>query len=102
MNSDQYAAEKAKWVEALSSESDEALMALIGAVSDRLIVPNWFDKDTVEEILDRTVSQEKYMEFHDFVQESNCANMISEEMEFLWDAMAKESGVDPYVDDEDR
>ncbi len=102
MDDVQYAADKAKWVEALGSVGDDELMALVGAVSDRLIVPNWFDRETLEKVLDRTVSQEKYMELHDFVYKSNCANMISEEMEYLWDMLTKEGGVDSYEDDEDR
>ena len=47
-------------------------MALVSAVSDRLVVPSWFDKETLERVLDRTISQEKYMELHDFVYKSNC------------------------------
>jgi hypothetical protein len=102
MDDVQHAADRAKWGEALRSVGDDELMALVGAVSDRLIVPNWFDRETLEKVLDRAVSQEEYMELHDFVYKSNCANRISEEIEYLWNAMAKEGGVDPYENDEDH
>lgn len=52
--------------------------------TEKDIVPNWFQKEDLEDLTNLEISDKEFLEFKEFVEDSNLADSISEDIRQLW------------------
>lgn len=84
MFSDNYYPARCKWKEAFAGLSDEELMAATAALSDTLIIPNWFDRATLAGVLHEPVDQAAYDSFRRKLKDYCIDDEVSDRMFEIW------------------
>jgi hypothetical protein len=57
---------------------EEELQKILEKISNEVLIPNWFLKSHIEEIIGKKISNKKFKEFIEFVKESSIPDEISE------------------------
>jgi hypothetical protein len=82
--SDKYCSLRCKWSETFAGLPDEELMAATAALSDTLIIPNWFDRATLAEILHEPVDQAAYDAFRHKLRAYCIDDEVSDRISEIW------------------
>ena len=58
--------------------------------TNEIIVPNWFDKEDLESVLDREMTQERYNDFKRWIENSSIDDQLSDWIRECWYHYCKE------------
>ena len=86
MYSDSYYQARRKWNETFAGLPDEELMAATAALSDTLIIPNWFDRAVLAEVLHEPVDQAAYDAFRQKLRDYRIDDEVSDRIFEIWHA----------------
>ena len=84
MFSDNYYSARRKWQDAFADLSDEELMAIAAALSDTLIIPNWFNRAVLAEMLHEPVEQAAYDSFRQKLKDVRIDDEVSDRIIEIW------------------
>ena len=84
MFSDNYYSARRKWKDAFADLSDEELMAIAAALSDTLIIPNWFNRAVLAEMLHEPVEQAAYDSFRRKLKDFRIDDEVSDRIIEIW------------------
>lgn len=84
MFSNNYYLARCKWKAAFAGLSDEELMAIAAAISDMLIIPNWFDRAVLAEMLHEPVEQAAYDSFRRKLKDFRIDDEVSDRIIEIW------------------
>jgi hypothetical protein len=84
MFSNDYDQARRKWSETFAGLPDEELMAAAAALSDMLIIPNWFDRATLAEMFDEPVDQAAYDAFRHKLMDYRFDDEVSDRIFEIW------------------
>lgn len=90
MNVDTYIATREKWEGTFSSVDEGELGVVVGALSDRIIIPTWFDRKLLEEVFGCSISREKYADFRNFLEDNYSNEQVFIDVQSLWRVMNKQ------------
>ena len=82
--SDNYYSARCKWKNAFASLPDEELMAIAAALSDTLIIPNWFNRAVLAEMLHEPVEQAAYDSFRRKLKDCRIDDEVSDRTIEIW------------------
>ena len=82
--SDNYYSLRRKWSDTFADLSDEELMAIAAALSDTLIIPNWFDRAVLAEMLHEPVEQAAYDSFRRKLKDFRIDDEVSDRIIEIW------------------
>jgi hypothetical protein len=82
--SDNYYPARCKWKNTFAGLSDEELMAIAAALSDTLIIPNWFDRAVLAEMLHEPVDQAAYESFRRKLRDFRIDDEVSDRIIEIW------------------
>lgn len=60
----------------------------VAKLSDKIVIPNWFDRATLEDLVDEKISQKNYEKFREWLKDTDLADEVSElvrEYFGMWD-----------------
>lgn len=82
--SDNYDSLRQKWSDTFANLSDEELMAITAALSDTLIIPNWFDRAVLAKMLHEPVDQAAYDAFRQKLRDYRIDDEVSDRIIEIW------------------
>jgi len=59
--------------------------------TDKIIVPNWFDKATLEDVVGESITDEMYEDFRSYIQYADIGENVSDEIRQNWMVWKKEN-----------
>jgi hypothetical protein len=93
-----------KTYKAVKEMSEEEMGAMISVLSNYIIIPNWFRKECVEDILDKKVSEDEYMYLLNRCDKSELCNCVSDLTRVslkMFDKMYDKEEVNEEVDEKE-
>lgn len=84
MFSDNYDLSRQKWSDTFTGLPDEELMAAAAALSDTLVIPNWFDRATLSEMLQEPIDQAAYDAFRQKLRDYRFDGEVSDRIFEIW------------------
>ena len=84
MFSNDYYQARCKWKAAFAGLADEELMAAAAALSDTLIIPNWFDRAILAEMLHESIDQDAYDSFRHKLRDFRIDDEVSDRIVEIW------------------
>jgi hypothetical protein len=56
----------------------------VAKIAERIVIPNWFDRDILMDLTGDSISERKFREFVWYMQDSNIPDEVSEMVRELW------------------
>lgn len=86
-----YGETRSEWKAVFAQLDNEELLSVCGALSDFLIIPNWFNRRILEDVVGEPITPEAFQDFLEHVKKSDYDDEVSGRMRDIWNGRNDEA-----------